>query len=90
MRCARFPPTRFPFFFDEWGLDAGDICGAWDNKGDTVIGNDVWIGYEAVILAGVTIGDGTTIGAGSVVVGDIPAHCVAVGNPCRVVKKLKP
>ena len=31
----------FPIFFDEWGLDAGDICGAWDNKGDTVIGNDV-------------------------------------------------
>ena len=63
MRCARFPPTRFPFFFDEWGLDAGDICGAWDNKGDTVIGNDVWIGYEAVILSGVKIGDGAIIGA---------------------------
>ena len=54
------------------------------------IGNNVWIGGGATVLPGVTIGDGVTIGAGSVVVGDIPAHCVAVGNPCRVVKKLEP
>ena len=40
------------------------------------------------ILAGVTIGDNVTIGAGSVVVHDIPANCIAVGNPCRVIKKL--
>jgi len=40
-------------------------------------------------VPGVTIGEGATIGAGSVVVKDIPAHCVAVGNPCRVIKKLK-
>ena len=46
----------FPIFFEEWGLDAGHITEAWDNKGDIVIGNDVWIGYEAVILSGVTIG----------------------------------
>ena len=44
---------------------------------------------EVTVLPGVSIGDGTTIGAGSVVVGDIPAHCIAVGNPCRVVKKLQ-
>lgn len=53
------------------------------------IGHSVWIGGSVTILPGVTIGDGTTIGAGSVVVSDIPAHCVAVGNPCRVVKRLK-
>ena len=52
------------------------------------IGNDVWIGGGAIILPGVTIGDGVTIGAGSVVTRDIPARCVAVGNPARVVKKL--
>ncbi len=52
------------------------------------IGNNVWIGGAAVICNGVTIGDNTTIGAGSIVVSDIPANCVAVGNPCRVVKKL--
>lgn len=52
------------------------------------IGNNVWIGGSVTVLPGVTIGDGTTIGAGSVVVSDIPAHSIAVGNPCEVVKKL--
>ena len=45
----------FPIFFEEWGLDVSHITEAWDNKGDIVIGSDVWIGYEAVIFAGVTI-----------------------------------
>ena len=49
-----------------------DITDAWDNKGDIVIGNDVWIGYEAVILSGVTIGDGAVIGTHAVVTKDIP------------------
>lgn len=52
------------------------------------IGSNVWIGGGSVILPGVTIGDNTTIGAGSVVVKSIPANCLAVGNPCRVVRKL--
>ena len=53
------------------------------------IGPKVWIGGAAVILPGVEIGEGTTIGAGSVVTRSIPARCVAVGNPCRVIRKLK-
>lgn len=52
------------------------------------IGNNVWIGGGAIILPGVTIGDNTTIGAGSVVNKDIPANCLAIGNPCRVIKFL--
>lgn len=52
------------------------------------IGNQVWIGSGVTIISGITIGDNTTIGAGSVVVKDIPANCVAVGNPCRVIKEL--
>lgn len=56
-------------------------------KGDIVIGNDVWIGREAKILPGVKIGDGAIVGAYAVVAKDIPAYCVAVGNPARVVKK---
>ena len=52
------------------------------------IGNNCWIGGSVTILPGVTIGDGCTIGAGSVVVNDIPANSVAVGNPCRVIKKI--
>lgn len=53
----------FPIFFEEWGLDVENITTAWDNKGDIVIGNDVWIGYEAVIFSAMTIGDGQVIGA---------------------------
>lgn len=56
-------------------------------KGDTVIGNDVWIGQNAVILPGVKIGDGAIIGAYTVVAKDIPPYSIAVGNPARVVKK---
>jgi len=52
------------------------------------IGDDVWIGEGCSILKGVTIGNGSVIGAGSVVVHDIPSHCVAAGNPARVVKSL--
>lgn len=53
------------------------------------IGRNVWIGGGSIILPGVTIGDGTTIGAGSVVTKSIPANCVAVGNPCRVIRQIK-
>ena len=53
------------------------------------IGHNVWIGGSVTILPGVTIGDNVTIGAGSVVAGDIPPNCVAVGNPCKVIKHLE-
>lgn len=56
-------------------------------KGDTIIGNDVWIGQNVTILPGVKIGNGAIIGANSVVAKDIPSYCISVGNPCRVVKK---
>ena len=52
------------------------------------IGHNVWIGGSVTILPGVTIGDNVTIGAGSVVVSDIPSNTVAVGNPCKVIKKI--
>lgn len=53
------------------------------------IGKNVWIGGGSIILPGVSIGDGTTIGAGSVVTKSIPAHVVAVGNPCRVIRNIE-
>lgn len=53
------------------------------------VGNNVWIGGSSVILPGVTIGDNTVIGAGSVVNKDIPAGVIAVGNPCRVIRKIE-
>jgi galactoside O-acetyltransferase len=52
------------------------------------IGNDVWIGSNAVILPGITIGDNSVIGAGSVVTHDIPGNVIAVGNPCRVLRQI--
>jgi maltose O-acetyltransferase len=52
------------------------------------IGNNVWIGGGAILCPGITIGDNTTIGAGSVVVNNIPANVVAVGNPCRVIRNV--
>lgn len=52
------------------------------------IGKNVWIGGGSIILPGVTIGDNTTIGAGSVVTKSIPTNCLAVGNPCKIIRKL--
>lgn len=76
----------FPIFFEEWGLDVRDITKAWDNKGDIVIGNDVWIGYEAVILAGVTVGDGAVIGARAVVTKDVPPYTIVGGVPAKPIR----
>lgn len=80
----------FPLFFEEWGLEKRNVAASWDNKGDIVIGNDVWIGYEAVIMAGVTIGDGAIIGARAVVTKDVPPYMVAGGIPAKPIKKRYP
>lgn len=80
----------FPIFFEEWDLDAKDVTDAWDNKGDIVIGNDVWIGYEAVILAGVTIGDGAVIRTRAVVTKDVPPYTIVGGVPAKSIRKRFP
>ena len=54
-----------------------------------VIGNDVFIGMHSLILKGVTIGEGSVVGAGSVVVNDLPPRCIAAGNPARVIRMLE-
>ena len=77
----------FPIFFEEWGLDVKNIRQAWDNKGDIVIGNDVWIGYEAVVLSGVTIGDGAIVGSRAVVTKDVPPYTIVAGVPARPIRK---
>lgn len=77
----------FPLFGEEWNIDKREITSAWDNKGDIVVGNDVWIGYEAVILAGVRIGDGAVIGARAVVTRDVPPYTVVGGVPAKELKK---
>ncbi len=72
-------PTTYPFRSKTIGRDVDGI-----SRGPITIGNDVWIGAQATILSGVTIGDGAVIGARSVVTRDVPAFGVAVGNPARV------
>ena len=77
----------FPLFYEEWELEKSNITTAWDNKGDIVIGNDVWIGYEAVILAGVTIGDGAIIGSRAVVTKDVPPYTIVGGLPAKPIRR---
>lgn len=81
--------STYPFaiFFDEWGLRMQDVADAWDNKGDIVIGSDVWIGYEAVILAGVTVGHGAIIGTCAVVTKDVPPYTIVGGVPAKPIRK---
>lgn len=77
----------FPLFFEEWDLERENVADAWNNKGDIIIGNDVWIGYEAVILAGVTIGDGAIVGTRAVVTKDVPPYTIVGGVPAKAIKK---
>ena len=77
----------FPIFFDEWQLDKKNITSAWDNKGDIIIGNDVWIGYEAVIMSGVKIGDGAIIGTRALVTKDVPPYAIVGGVPAKIIRK---
>ena len=76
----------FPLFFEEWGLNKKNVTSAWDNKGDIIIDNDVWIGYEAVIMAGVHIGDGAVIAARAVVTKDVPPYTIVGGTPARKIR----
>jgi virginiamycin A acetyltransferase len=57
-----------------------------DVRGDTVVGNDVWLGYQSLVMPGVRIGDGAVVAARSVVAGDVPPYAVVAGNPARVVR----
>ncbi|KXL52734.1 virginiamycin A acetyltransferase [Anaerotignum neopropionicum] len=77
----------FPIFFEAWNLDKKQVASAWDHKGDIVIGNDVWIGYEAVILSGVHIGDGAIVGSRAVVTKDVPPYTIVGGIPAQEIKK---
>ena len=75
----------FPIFAEEWD-ESMPVTDAWDNKGDIVIGNDVWIGYEAVIMAGVHIGDGAIIGTRAVVTKDVPPYTIVGGIPAKKIR----
>ena len=77
----------FPLFYEEWDLNKANITVAWDHKGDIIIGNDVWIGYNVVIMAGVHIGDGAVIAACAVVTKDVPPYTIVGGVPAKEIRK---
>lgn len=77
----------FPLFFEEWELDKKNVTDSWDNKGNVVIGNDVWIGYEAIIMSGIKIGDGAIIGTRAVVTKDVLAYTIVGGIPAKPIRK---
>jgi acetyltransferase-like isoleucine patch superfamily enzyme len=76
--------TTFPF--NSLWESAKHVSGHPMNKGDVVIGNDVWIGTEAMIMSGVTIGDGAVVGARSLVSRDVEPYSIVAGNPARLVR----
>ena len=80
--------STYPFNIFGHGWEQGFDTAAWETevRGDTVVGNDVWIGMEAVVMPGVTIGDGAIVAARSVVTRDVPAYAIVAGNPAQVVK----
>jgi virginiamycin A acetyltransferase len=80
--------STFPFaiFGGAWAEQTLDLVLAVPSRGDTIVGNDVWIGYEAVVMPGVRIGDGAIVAAGAVVTKNVPAYGVVAGNPARLVR----
>lgn len=80
--------STYPFNIFGHGWEAGFDVASWEKevRGDTVVGNDVWIGMEAVIMPGVTIGDGAIVAARAVVTRDVPAYAIVAGNAARVVR----
>lgn len=79
--------STFPFYtLEGWDMEP-PIAEDMPFKGDTVIGNDVWIGQNATILPGVHIGDGAIIGANSVVGSDVESYIIVAGNPARPIRK---
>ncbi|MGW2364548.1 CatB-related O-acetyltransferase [Streptomyces sp. NPDC001667] len=81
--------STFPFtmFGGTWAERTLDLVTDMPSRGDTVIGNDVWIGYQALIMPGVRIGDGAIIAAGSVVTADVEPYAVVGGNPARPIRR---
>ncbi|WP_026475180.1 CatB-related O-acetyltransferase [Alkaliflexus imshenetskii] len=78
--------TAYPFaiFGNGWEMAMADK--AYPDKGDIIIGNDVWIGYNATILSGVTIGDGAIVAANATVVKDVEPYAIVGGNPAKVIR----
>lgn len=80
--------SSFPFFiFGNGWESSAPSPEEMPFKGDTVIGNDVWLGYEALIMPGVKVGDGAIVASKSVVVSDVPPYAIVGGNPAKVIRQ---
>jgi len=78
--------SSFPFGIFGHGWEQDNPPSDFPNKGDTVVGNDVWFGYDCTILSGITIGDGAIIGAKAVVTKDVPPYTIVGGNPATIIR----
>lgn len=85
---ADLGPSTFPFgiFGPPWDVTMDLVMGA-PSRGDTVVGNDIWLGYQVLVLPGVTIGHGAVVAAASVVASDVPPYAIVGGNPARVIRR---
>src|SRR3954451_14198292 len=85
---AALGPSTFPFgiFGEPCAERTMDLVMGAPSRGDTVVGNDVWLGHRVLVMPGVTIGDGAIVAAASVVTSDIPPYAIAGGNPARVLR----
>jgi len=79
--------SSYPFAIFGHGWEQAMDGKTYPTKGDTIIGNDVWIGYKACIMPGVTIGDGAIIAANATVTKDVPPYAIVGGNPAEVIRK---
>lgn len=81
--------STYPFtmFGGEWAAKTLDVVTGLPSRGDTVIGNDVWFGYQATVMPGVTIGDGAIVATGAVVTADVPPYTIVGGNPAKVIRR---
>ncbi len=85
---ADLGPSTYPFgiFGPPWD-GTMDLVMSAPSRGDTVVGHDVWFGYQALIMPGVTVGSGAVVAAGSLVSADVPPYAIVAGNPARVVRR---
>ena len=86
---ADLGPSTVPFGIlgGVWAERTMDLVMSAESRGDTVVGNDVWLGYRALVMPGVAIGDGAVVAAASVVTSDVPPYAIAGGNPARVLRR---
>jgi virginiamycin A acetyltransferase len=76
----------FPIFGGEWAGMMETLMNL-PSRGDTIVGHDVWLGYESIVMPGVNIGNGAIVAARSVVVKDVPAYTIVGGNPAQIIKQ---